>query len=111
MADFAKSVWSKYSKIVPLFKSGDPKLFTNYRPVSLLSQFSKILEKLFDSRLQKFIEKHEILHESQCGFRAKRSTGWALMELVEEICANVDNKKTTVGVFIDLKKSLWYKWS
>ena len=72
---------------------------------SLLPQFSKILEKLFDVRLQKFIDKNHILSDSQYGFRAKCSTSFALMELIEEICSGTDNKKLTVGVFIDLKKA------
>ena len=83
----------KIAKIVHLLESGDPMLFTNYRPMYLNSQFSKILEKLFDARLQKFIEKHEIFHLSQYEFRAKRCTGLDLMELVEEICEKKNNKK------------------
>ena len=51
----------KIVKIVPIFKSGDDSSFTNYRPVSLLRQFSKILEKLFDKRLTEFIEKYNLL--------------------------------------------------
>ncbi len=47
----------KIAKVMPLFKSGDSHNFTNYRPVSLLPQFSKILEKLFNNRLDAFIEK------------------------------------------------------
>ena len=47
----------KISKIIPLFKSGEKDNFINYRPVSLLPQFSKILEKLFEIRLVKFLEK------------------------------------------------------
>ncbi len=47
--------------IIPLYKTGDKHHFTNYRPVSLLSQFSKILEKLFNDSLDKFIDKHKIL--------------------------------------------------
>ena len=46
----------KVAKIRPLFKAGDRSLFSNYRPISLLSHFSKILEKLFNERLDKFIE-------------------------------------------------------
>ncbi len=47
----------KVAKVIPLYKDGDKHLFTNYRPVSLLSQFSKIIEKLFVTRLDRFIEK------------------------------------------------------
>ena len=53
----------------------------------------------------KFIEKHSVLNNSQYGFRNEHSTSLAIIELIEEItCAN-DNKKSTIGVFIDLKKA------
>ena len=86
------------------FPSND--LFTNYRPVSLLPQFSKILETLFSGKLDAFIEKENILNESQCGFRSNGSTSMALLELIEEITSAVDNKKCTIGVFYRLKKGL-----
>ncbi len=64
----------KTAKVIPLFKAGDKLNFNNYRPVSLLCPFSKILEKLFIARLDKFIEKHKLLTDSQYGLRANRST-------------------------------------
>ena len=94
----------KTAKVIPIYKSGERHQFTNYRPISLLPQFSKILEKLFDHRLETFIEKHNLLSDSQYGFRAKRSTSMAVMEL-EGISTAIDNKEYTVGVFIDLKKA------
>ena len=95
----------KIAKVIPLFKAGDKSLFTNYRPVSLLPQFSKILEKLFSKRLNAFIEKHNILNNSQYGFRNEHSTSLALIELIEQITLASDCKKSTIGVFIDLKKA------
>ena len=95
----------KLAKVIPLFKSGNKNSFNNYRPVSLLSQFSKILEKLFDVRLQSFIDKYDLLSNCQYGFRPNCSTSLALMELVEEISSSLDNKKVTIGVFIDLKRA------
>ena len=92
----------KLAKVIPLYKNGNHNVFTNYRPVSLLPQFSKILEKLFSGKLDAFIEKENILNESQYGFRSNRSTSMALLELIEEITSAVDNKKCTIGVFIDL---------
>ena len=47
----------KIARVIPLFKSGDKHVFNNYTPVSLLPQFSKILEKLFNNRLDSFIDK------------------------------------------------------
>lgn len=95
----------KMAKVIPLYKSGDKHMFTNYRPVSLLPQFSKILEKLFEKRLEKFIDKHNILNESQYGFRNKRSTSMAVMEAVEEVTNAWEKREYAVGIFIDLKKA------
>ena len=95
----------KIAKVLALFKSGGLKSFNNYRPVSLLPQFSKILEKLFETRLNKFVNKNDILNNSQYGFRQNRSTSVALMELIEEICSLLDKKKYAIRVFIDLRKA------
>ena len=95
----------KVAKVVPLFKSGEKNVFTNYRPVALLPQFSKILEKLFNNRLEKFLNKNQILSNTQYGFRENMSTSLALMELIEDITQSLDERKHTIGVFIDLKKA------
>jgi len=61
----------KVAKVIPLFKAGNKNDLSNYRPVSLLPQFSKILEKRFVKRLDRFINKYNILIEQQYGFQAK----------------------------------------
>lgn len=99
----------KTAKVIPLYKTGNKHIFMNYRPVSLLPQFSKILEKLFNNRLEKFIEKHKLLNEGQYGFRSGRSTSMAIIDAVEEITNSLDQKKkknNCIGVFIDLKKGI-----
>ena len=78
---------------------------TNYRPISLLPKFSKILEKLFLTRINGFLCANNILSSSQYGFRTKLSTSLAVVELIEEITNATDNKKHAIGVFIDLKKA------
>ena len=75
----------KIAKVIPLFKSGDKHVFSNYRPISLLSQFSNILEKVFAKRLNDFISKHQIFCEQQYGFRKTRTTSLGLMDFVEQI--------------------------
>ena len=95
----------KIAKVIPLFKSGADDNFSNYRPVSLLPQLSKILEKLFNNRMEKFIEKYHLMHDSQYGFRTNTSTSMAILEFLEEVTSSLDKKKTTIGVFIDLKKA------
>ena len=95
----------KIARVIPLFKSGNTKEFSNYRPISLLPQFSKILEKIYHSRLMAFIDSNQVLYKSQYGFRKQMSTSLAIIELVEEITNSLDNHEATVGVFIDLKKA------
>ena len=95
----------KIAKVIPLFKSGDKYMCTNYRPISLLPQFSKILEKLFSSRLDSFITKHKLINPSQYGFQQNMSTCHALIDLVDAITQSLDAKKYAIGVFIDLKKA------
>ena len=58
----------KTAKIIPLYKSGDKSLPTNYRPISILTCFSKILEKLIYNRLMNFIDKHSLISSTQYGF-------------------------------------------
>lgn len=95
----------KLAKVIPIFKSGDRFQFSNYRPISLLSQFSKILEKIFNKRLRSFIETQHILTDGQYGFRSNHSTSLALTEFVEKITSAMDKCQSTIGVFIDLKKA------
>ena len=96
----------KIARVIPRYKAGDKNVFTNYRPVSILPQFSKILEKVFNNRLDNFLEKNNVITDSQYGFRRNRSTSMALIELIEKITKSLDDKKITVGVFIDLKRCL-----
>ncbi|MFZ2538156.1 MAG: reverse transcriptase family protein, partial [Oscillospiraceae bacterium] len=95
----------KIAKVVPVFKSGDSKLVSNYRPISILPTFSKIFEKVVYTRLEKYLIDNAILHKNQFGFRSKLSTCMALLELLDKLSASVDNKSITVGVFIDLAKA------
>ena len=95
----------KIARVIPIFKTGDLQEFSNYRPISILPQFSKILEKIFHSRLTSFLNNKQILYEGQYGFRKKHSTSMAIFELVEEITTAMDNSMSTVAVFIDLKKA------
>ncbi len=95
----------KIAKVIPIYKTGNRHELSNYRPVSLLPQFSKILEKIMYSRLNDFITKHNILSDQQYGFRANRTTSLALMEFVEEITSAIENKEYAIGIFLDLKKA------
>ena len=95
----------KIAKVLPLYKSGSTLDPNNFRPISLLSIFDKILEKIMHIRLYEFLELHNILFENQFGFRKKNSTVYALMEITEKIKDTIDSGKIGCGIFIDLKKA------
>ena len=95
----------KIAKIVPIFKNGNASTVSNYRPISILSVFSKVFEKIVHARLEKYLFENAILHNNQFGFRSKLSTCMALLELVDKLTASVDAGEITVGLFIDLAKA------
>ena len=68
----------KIAKIVPVFKSGDETDPDNYKPISLLSIFNRIFDKVMYSRLISFMDKHNVLSSSQYGFRKQHSTQHAI---------------------------------
>ena len=95
----------KVAKILALHKGGSTQDLNNFRPISLLSIFDKIMEKLMHKRLYEFLELHNILFENQFGFRKNNSTVYALIEISERIKESIDNGKFGCGIFIDLKKA------
>ena len=96
----------KIAKVIPIFKSGDKTMISNYRPISVLSYFKKISEKVMYNHLLNFIEKHNILYKFQFGFRKNHSTSHAIITLVERINNAFHSGKIMIGVFLDLKKSI-----
>ena len=96
----------KYVKVIPVYKNkGSPFEAGNYRPISLLSNVDKILEKLVHKRMIKFLEDNKILYDRQFGFRCKHSTVYGLITITEDIKKSIDDGKLTCGVFIDLQKA------
>ena len=95
----------KMAIVTPVFKTNDKESFSNFRPISVLPCFSKILEKLMYKRIIKFLDKHNILNEHQYGFRKKHSTNHAILELVTKITNAIENNQYTMGVFLDLSKA------
>ena len=79
----------KIAKMVPLFKKSDKSKPKNYRPISLLPQFSKILEQLIKNRLLKLLDKFNIITKCQYGFRNKISTAYALVDVIGTDCENL----------------------
>ena len=97
----------KLAKVIPIFKSGNRKLFNNYRPISILPAYSKLLEKIVAKRLVQFLESHDILYDNQYGFRKKHSTIHPIMHLLKHISDANDkpSKETTLAIFLDLSKA------
>ena len=95
----------KQSKVIPIYKKNDETDPSNYRPISLLSIFNKIFEKLMYNRLKSFFEKQNIIFKSQYGFREKYSTQHAILDIVNQVQSNKSRKLFTCGIFIDLQKA------
>jgi hypothetical protein len=92
----------KYALIKQLHKNGD---VTNYRPISLLTSFSKIFETIIYSRTLDHLNRHNILSTEQYGFRRGLKTDTAIYKLTTEILNAMNNKQTVGGVFCDLEKA------
>ena len=92
----------KIPKLTAIFKYDDETDALNYRPISLLSNFNKIFEKIIYNRMVSFIEQHSILYSSQYSFRQGHSTHHAIIDIIEAIQSNMDRRLFTCGIFIDL---------
>ena len=93
---------NKLAKVVPIHKDGSTKEINNC-PISLLSIFSKIMEKIVAVRLNNFLGLHSIIFPNQFGFRYGCSTTHALISIAQAINITIDNQIFGCGVFIDLK--------
>ena len=96
----------KIGQIFPIHKSGPKNLCNNYRPISLLSPFSKIFEKCIYDQLYCYLQEFKSLSPNQFGFTKGRSTAHAVRQLCNEFVDNLDNGKITSAVFLDLSKAL-----
>ena len=95
----------KEAHIIPSYKKGDKLECSNYRPISLLPNISKIIEKAMYTRLYKFLEKYSPLYKKQFGFRNSHSTNYALISITEKIKKSLDNNEYSCGVFLDFQKA------
>ena len=95
----------KIAKVTPLHKKECNLNFLNYRPISLLSVFSKIFEKTVYTRIYTYLVNNNFIFEKQFGFRSKYSTNHALLSITERIKELVDGGNYVCGVFVDLEKA------
>ena len=80
-------------------------MFENYRPISVLTCFSKLLEKFMVKRLTSFLNQNNVLSKHQYGFRKNRSTELAIIDFIDKITKAMDNGKFSIGIFLDLSKA------
>ena len=95
----------KLAEVIPLYKGKENDHIINYQPISLLVTMSKVIEKLVYQRTIKFIEKHELLYNSQYGFRSKRSCEHVILELIGNVLDSKNAKQHSCALFLDLSKA------
>ena len=95
----------KIARVVPVFKSGQRDIISNYRPISVLPCFSKLFEKLVFNRIYSFLDVNSILYKYQFGFLPGKNTSHAILSLVDHIIHSFENKSLTCGIFLDLSKA------
>ena len=95
----------KIAKVIPIYKKGDPQLFENYRPISLLPTISKVLEKIIHKQLSSYFEEYGLFFPNQYGLRPKHSTEYAALELIDRIINKMDLNEIPIDIFLDLSKA------
>ena len=93
----------KFASICPIFKKNEKNKCENYRTISILSNISKLFERAMHSRVYDFFEKYKLLCKNQFGFRKKHSTNHAILNIIEDIRTNLNDKGFVC--FIDLEKA------
>ena len=95
----------KIAQVIPVFKAGDSSKASNFRPISILSIFSKIFERHLYNELLGYLDKHNIICPQQCGFRKGVSTNVAIAKFVNQVITGLNENKYGIGVFLDLQKA------
>ena len=95
----------KIARVIPSFKSGHHRSIPNYRPISVLSIFSKLLERAVYNRVINYINKSNVIFDNQYGFRKKHSTSLALIHLYDKITSAIDRQEFSFSIFLDLSKA------
>ena len=95
----------KTAKVTPIYKEGDKDDFSNYRPISVLTQFNQLFERLLSKRYLEFFEKFEIITKKQYGFLKKHCTEHAILDLKEYILSRLEKQEVMAVLFLDLQKA------
>ena len=95
----------KIARVIPVYKSGSHTDMSNYRPISLLLIFHKLMQKLMHKRLMNFLNKKSTPNEHQFGFRNNRSTVQVILLRADKIQRAIEDKKISCGIFLDLSKA------
>ena len=95
----------KIAKITTIYKADNSSNIRNYRPISVLLCFSKMLEWIMYNRLQKYSKDQNILYDKQVGFQTDHSTEHAIVQMVDQIYEAFEKNEYTFDVFIDLSKA------
>ena len=95
----------KIGEVAPIYKKGEQNEKNNYRPITILTQFNQIFERLLSKRYLNFFEKYNIITKKQFGFLKKHCTEHAILDLKEYIMGNLDKKQITAVLFLDLQKA------
>lgn len=95
----------KKAVVIPLFKKNDKLQSTNYRPISLLSIFSKLLEKIVKVRVITFLNKHNFFSKNQFGFQSGLNTGSAVIEFMSQTYTGINEGQMCAGIFVDVMKA------
>lgn len=95
----------KTSVITPIYKNGDRSVISNYRPISVLNNIAKILERCMKSRLIEHLIYNKILSDRQFGFVEGKSTEDAIFEVAKTVYNSFENNKKMIAIFLDLAKA------
>ena len=95
------------ANVSPIFKKGDKSQPANYRPVSLTSVCSKVLDDIIHSHLMNFFEDNQILCDQQHGFRKHRSCESQLLTTVQDLASGIDNSQQVDAILLDFSKAFY----
>ena len=97
-------IW-KLARVTPIFKSGSRSDANNYRPISVICVFSRILERIVHDQMYDYLRSRGILTTSQSAFQRLCSTTTSLIDSTEFWYENIDHKQVNLAIFLDLKKA------